>query len=103
MKPGAMLINVSRGGLIDTDALLKGLQSGQIGALGMDVYEQGDGSPDVQCGDFDATNGSLLTILSGAAPTPEGALFFRDFSQYSQAERLKFWDWRFKLLMTCAF
>lgn len=40
MKPGAMLINTSRGGLIDTKAAIQGLKSGQIGYLGIDVYEQ---------------------------------------------------------------
>jgi len=39
MKRGAMVINVSRGGLIDTKAVLDGLKSRQIGSLGMDVYE----------------------------------------------------------------
>lgn len=40
MKPGMMLINTSRGGLIDTQAVVRGLKSKQIGALGMDVYEE---------------------------------------------------------------
>lgn len=40
MKKGVMLINTSRGGLIDTAAVITGLKSGQIGSLGMDVYEQ---------------------------------------------------------------
>jgi D-lactate dehydrogenase len=35
-----MLINTSRGGLIDTKAAIKGLKSGRIGYLGIDVYEQ---------------------------------------------------------------
>lgn len=39
LKPGAMLINTSRGGLIDTRAAITGLKSGQIGHLGIDVYE----------------------------------------------------------------
>lgn len=39
LKPGAMLINTSRGGLIDTDAAIEGLKSGKIGYLGIDVYE----------------------------------------------------------------
>jgi len=39
MKPGVFIINTSRGGLVDTKALLKGLQSGIIGGVGMDVYE----------------------------------------------------------------
>ena len=33
LKHGAMLINVSRGGLIDSDAVLEGLERGDIGAL----------------------------------------------------------------------
>jgi len=40
MKPGVMLINTSRGGLIDTAAVLEGLRSKHIGYLGIDVYEQ---------------------------------------------------------------
>ena len=40
MKPGMMLINTSRGQLIDTKAVTKGLKSGKIGNLGLDVYEQ---------------------------------------------------------------
>lgn len=40
MKPGVMLINTSRGGLIDTRAVIEGLKSGHIGYLGIDVYEQ---------------------------------------------------------------
>jgi D-lactate dehydrogenase len=40
MKPHVMVINTSRGGLIDTKAAVKGLKSGKIGSLGIDVYEQ---------------------------------------------------------------
>lgn len=39
-KPGAMLINTSRGGLIDTQAVIDALKSGQLGYLGIDVYER---------------------------------------------------------------
>lgn len=51
MKPGVILINTSRGKLIDTDALVEALKSGKVGAVGLDVYEV------------------------------EEKLFFRDFSQ----------------------
>jgi D-lactate dehydrogenase len=40
MKRGVMLINTSRGALIDTKTVITGLKSGVIGALGIDVYEQ---------------------------------------------------------------
>ena len=40
MKEGVMLINTSRGALIDTTAAIGGLKSGRIGYLGLDVYEQ---------------------------------------------------------------
>ena len=40
MKKGAMLINTSRGGLINTKSVIAALKSGQLGALGIDVYEQ---------------------------------------------------------------
>jgi D-lactate dehydrogenase len=39
LKKGVILINTSRGGLIDTKALLKGLHNGVISGVGMDVYE----------------------------------------------------------------
>jgi D-lactate dehydrogenase len=40
MKDGVMLINTGRGGLVDTRALITGLKSGKLGALGLDVYEE---------------------------------------------------------------
>lgn len=40
MKPGVTIINTSRGGLINTDDMIKGLKSGKVGYFGLDVYEQ---------------------------------------------------------------
>lgn len=40
VKRGALLVNTSRGGLIDTEAAIEALKSGQLGGLGIDVYEQ---------------------------------------------------------------
>jgi len=40
MKRGAMLVNTSRGALIDTGAVIEALKSRQLGALAIDVYEQ---------------------------------------------------------------
>lgn len=43
MKPGVMLINTSRGGLVDTKEVIKALKSGKIGSFGIDVYEEEGG------------------------------------------------------------
>ncbi len=43
MKRGVMLINTSRGALIDTRALVANLKSGHIGSAGLDVYEEEEG------------------------------------------------------------
>jgi D-lactate dehydrogenase len=40
MKPGVMIINTSRGALVDTAALIEGLKSGHVGYVGLDVYEE---------------------------------------------------------------
>ena len=40
MKDGVMIINTSRGALMDTAAAIQALKSGRIGYLGLDVYEQ---------------------------------------------------------------
>ena len=40
MKDGVILVNTGRGGLVDTQALIRGILSGKIGACGLDVYEE---------------------------------------------------------------
>jgi D-lactate dehydrogenase len=40
MKRNVMIINTSRGALVETQAVIDGLKSGQIGYLGLDVYEE---------------------------------------------------------------
>jgi D-lactate dehydrogenase len=40
MRPGAMLVNTSRGALVDTAATIDALKSGRLGYLGLDVYEE---------------------------------------------------------------
>jgi D-3-phosphoglycerate dehydrogenase len=39
VRPGAILINCSRGGLIDIDAALRALQAGRLSGVGLDVFE----------------------------------------------------------------
>jgi D-lactate dehydrogenase len=40
MKPGVMLINTSRGAVVDTRALIAALKKGRVGSVGLDVYEE---------------------------------------------------------------
>ena len=43
LKPGVILINVSRGALVDTVALIEALKTGHVGGVGLDVYEEEEG------------------------------------------------------------
>lgn len=43
MKPGVVLINTGRGALVDSRALIDALKRGQVGAAGLDVYEEEEG------------------------------------------------------------
>ncbi|MBQ9317349.1 MAG: 2-hydroxyacid dehydrogenase [Atopobiaceae bacterium] len=40
MKDGVIFVNTGRGGLADTEAIIRGILSGKIGAAGLDVYEE---------------------------------------------------------------
>ncbi len=43
MKPGVILINCARGGLMNTEALISGIEQEKIGALGLDCFEEEEG------------------------------------------------------------
>ena len=43
MKEGVYLVNTSRGGLVDTEALVEALKEGKFAGVGLDVYEEEDG------------------------------------------------------------
>jgi len=70
LKPGCILINVSRGGLVDSEALLDAIENGRVGGAGLDVYEN------------------------------EGQLFFTDWSELPDYMRMTKWDRTFKVLFS---
>jgi len=63
MKPEAILVNTSRGSLVDSRALARALRDGEIGAAGLDVYEQ---EPDVPNELLEAPRCVLLPHIGSA-------------------------------------
>ena len=64
MKPGAVLINTARGGIVDTEALIAALEGGRLAGVGLDVTEQEPLDP-----------GSPLLRLEQVIVTPHAAWY----------------------------
>jgi len=71
-KPGAVLINCGRGGLVDLDAALAALQSGQLSGVGLDVFES---EPPINHPIFDHPSVSLTPHLMGLTRKATAATF----------------------------
>jgi glyoxylate reductase len=71
MKPGAILVNTSRGGVVDTGALVEALRSGRLAAAGLDVFEN---EPEVPAELCELPNTVLLPHVGSATPTTRGAM-----------------------------
>jgi glyoxylate reductase len=71
MKRGAILVNTSRGAVIDTVALVDALRSGRLGAAGLDVYED---EPQVPRELRELPNTVLLPHLGSATDTARDAM-----------------------------
>ena len=72
LKPGAIVANVARGELIDDDALIEALQSGQVRAAGLDVF---DGEPNIDPRYYDLPNlfhAAAYRQLNDRDPAPDG-------------------------------
>jgi D-3-phosphoglycerate dehydrogenase / 2-oxoglutarate reductase len=71
-KPGAVLINCGRGGLLNLDAALAALQSGQLSGVGLDVFES---EPPAHHPIFDHPSVSLTPHLMGLTRKATAATF----------------------------
>lgn len=71
MKRGAILVNTSRGAVVDTTALIHALRSGHLGAAGLDVYED---EPNVPQGLRELPNTVLLPHIGSATATTRDAM-----------------------------
>ncbi|MDO4343313.1 MAG: 2-hydroxyacid dehydrogenase [Eubacteriales bacterium] len=64
MKTGVILVNTSRGGLIKTDDLIKGIREGKFFAVGLDVYEEENGSVYEDLSDAILEHSTVARLLS---------------------------------------
>jgi glyoxylate reductase len=71
MRRGAILVNTSRGAVVDTEALIDALRSGHLGAAGLDVYED---EPHVPPELRELPNTVLLPHLGSAASATRDAM-----------------------------
>lgn len=64
MKKGVILVNTSRGGLIKTNDLIKGIREGRFFAVGLDVYEEENGSVYEDLSDAILEHSTVARLLS---------------------------------------
>lgn len=74
MPDGAVVVNTSRGGIIDDEALIAALRSGKLGAAGLDVFT---GEPDLHPEYRTLPNTMLLPHLGSATVETRNAMGFR--------------------------
>jgi D-specific alpha-keto acid dehydrogenase len=77
MKDGAVIVNTGRGGLLDTEALLSGLERGRLGGAALDVLEGEEGIFYADCSDKPVESQLLLRLhkLPNVLITPHTAYY----------------------------
>ena len=96
MKRGVMLVNTGRGGVLDTAAALRALDSGQLGFLGMDVYEGEKGlffADHRQDPLHDETFARLLTFPSVLVTGHQAYLTHEALTNIAEATMASFTAW----------
>ncbi|MFV0413990.1 MAG: D-isomer specific 2-hydroxyacid dehydrogenase family protein [Oscillospiraceae bacterium] len=85
MKPGVILVNTARGGLVDTGALIDALESGRVGAAGLDVLEgeQVKVFTDGGSTNFSGRQNAVLQGFSNVMVTPHAAFYTDSASRYT--------------------
>jgi phosphoglycerate dehydrogenase-like enzyme len=79
LKPGAFLVNVARGELVDETALVEALRSGQLGGFAADVYEgEFDRPPPVELLSFENVILTPHTSGQGGERSPGSLAIFRE-------------------------
>ncbi|ODS33760.1 MAG: D-3-phosphoglycerate dehydrogenase (PGDH) [Candidatus Scalindua rubra] len=91
MKPGIIIINTSRGGIIDEEALLDALKTGQVGGAGLDVIngEWDDNLADHSLIKYAKTHENLIITPHIAGSTVESIVDAREFMAKKLADYLK--------------
>ena len=88
-KPGAVLVNVARGGLVDEPALIEALRSGKLRGAGLDVFETEPLPVDSPL--WSLPNVLLTPHVSGVTPAYDDrlmALFSENLRRYVTGEKL---------------
>jgi D-specific alpha-keto acid dehydrogenase len=96
MKPGAVIVNTARGALVDTEALVRALESGRLGGAALDVLEGEEGIFYADCSDKPIATPLLLRlhVLPNVLISPHTAYYtdhaLRDLVEGSIANCLRF-------------
>ena len=89
LKPGALLVNIGRGRLVDDDALIAALKSGRVGGAGLDVFTREPLDPSSPY--WDLPNVIITPHVSGAMEdywTPLVALFSENLRRFEAGQPL---------------